>query len=110
MKKIITAVLVIIIMTIIVVFALSNKEKKAMMIHNKNVIKQCNEKMSEDKILCREYVGGLYWFKNQKYIKHNPTVNFGTSYRASLTGRVLKNFVTSLFFKTSLFIPSFLTA
>lgn len=73
MKKIIASVLVIIIMTIIVVFALSNKEKKAMMIHNKNVIKQCNEKMSEDKILCREYVGGLYWFKNQKYIKHNPS-------------------------------------
>ena len=37
------------------------------------------------------------------------TVNFGTSYRASLAGRVLKNFVTSLFFKTSLFIVPFLT-
>ena len=43
------------------------------------------------------------------YIYQIWTVNFGTSYRASLADRVLKNFVISLFFKTSLFIVPFLT-
>ena len=42
-------------------------------------------------------------------IEQARTVNSGTSYCASLTGRVLKNFVTSLFFKTSLIVAPFLT-